>query len=136
MPVPLEVLLRLAGDVARVAAVGLAGQRVVHEEVDVERLVLAERVEHGAGGVGQQEHVRLVDGLETADRRAVEHEAVGEDVRAEVLDREGEVVRRPRQVGEPDIDELHPFVPNELQDVVGGVKHSRTSQGHGLSGRP
>ena len=75
-----EVLLRLARDVARVAAVGLARDRVVHEEVDVERLVLAERVQPRGGGVGEQRHVGLVDGLEAADGRAVERDAVLQDV--------------------------------------------------------
>ena len=80
-----QVLLGLARDVARVAAVGLAGDRVVHEEVDVERLVLAERVEPRGGRVGEQRHVGLVDGLEAADGRAVERGAVLEDVLADVV---------------------------------------------------
>ncbi len=128
----LEVLLSLASDVARVAAVGLAGQRVVDEEVHDEGLVLTERVQHGGRRVGQQQHVRLVDGLEPADRRSVEHETVSEDAGAKVFHGEGEVVRRAGQVGKPDVDELHPFVPYELQDVVGGAEHP-TSQGHGLA---
>ena len=41
----LEVVLGLLRDVARVTAVALAGDRVLHERVDVQRLVLAERVD-------------------------------------------------------------------------------------------
>ena len=73
-----QVLLGLLGDVARVPAVGLAGQRVVHEERQVERLVRAERVDDRGRRVRQQQHVGLVDLLEAADRRAVEHQPVGE----------------------------------------------------------
>ena len=38
MPAAAQVVLGLAGDVARVAGVGLAGERVVHEEREVQRL--------------------------------------------------------------------------------------------------
>jgi hypothetical protein len=50
----------------------------VDEEVQDERLAGAERVDARGRRVGQQQHVRLVDRLEAADRRAVEAEAVGE----------------------------------------------------------
>ena len=57
-------------------------------------------------GSGQQLHVGLVDLLEPADRRAVEHQAVGEDPLAERRGGHGEVLHRARQVTEPDVDEL------------------------------
>jgi len=72
-----------------VAAVRLAGQRVVHEERDVQRGVLAERVEHGRGRVGHEKHVGLVDLLEPADRGAIEHQPVGEGLLVEALHRHG-----------------------------------------------
>src|SRR6202044_679474 len=56
-PGALEVVLRLAGDVARVAGVGLAGQRVVHEEGQVQRLVRPERVDYRGARVRDQQHV-------------------------------------------------------------------------------
>ena len=80
MPRAGQVGLGLLGDVARVAGVGLAGERVVDEEVQRQRLLAAERVDERRRRVGQQQHVRLVDLLEAADRRAVERETVGEDV--------------------------------------------------------
>ena len=101
-----EVVLRLLGDVARVAAVGLAGDRVLHEAVDVERLVLRERVDHRGVGIGDQEHVRLLDLLEPADRRAVEAQAVLEDVLGELVRRDREVLHEPRQVAEADVDDV------------------------------
>ena len=51
MPVVPQVGLGLLGHVARVAGVGLEGDRVAHEAVDVERLVLAEGVDDGRVGV-------------------------------------------------------------------------------------
>ena len=67
-----EVRLGLLAMLRGSRRVGLAGERVVDEEVDDQRLGVAERVEVRRGRVGEQRHVRLVDGLEAADRRAVE----------------------------------------------------------------
>ena len=118
-----QEVLGLAGHVARVPAVRCAGQRVVHEEREVQGLVRAERVEHRRGRVRQQLHVGLVDLLETADRRAVEHEAVGEDAVTEGLRGHGEVLHRPRQVTEPDVDELHVLRRDEAEDFLGTAEH-------------
>src|SRR5580698_1303656 len=93
-----QVVLGLAGDVARVPGIGLAGQRVVDEEGQVQRLVCPEWVEYRGGRIRQQEHVRLVDLLEAAYRRAIEHPALGEDVRIERLGRHGEVLYGAGQV--------------------------------------
>ena len=85
--------------------------------------MLAERVQHGGGRVGQQQHVRLVDLLESADRRAVEHQPVGEDLLIEGLRRHGEVLHRPGQVTEPDIDEFHFVIAEEPEYLVGVGEH-------------
>jgi hypothetical protein len=79
-PGRLQVGLGLRRDVARVAAVGLVGERVDDREVHDERLLDAEGVEVGRRHVGQQLHVRLVDRLEAADRGAVEGLADREEV--------------------------------------------------------
>ena len=52
-----QVGLGLAGDVAWVAGVGLLREGIVDEEVDVQGLRLAERVDEGAGRVREQCHV-------------------------------------------------------------------------------
>ncbi len=79
-----QVRLGLAGDVARVAGVGLAGHRVADKAVEDQRGVLRERVEDRGGGVGEQEHVRLLDLLEATDRGAVEPEPLLERVLVEL----------------------------------------------------
>ena len=124
-----EVGLGLLRHVARVAAVGLARDRVVDEEVDVQRLVRAERVEEGAAGVGQQQHVRLVDRLEPADRGAVEAQAVGERVLAERRRRDGEVLHDAGQVAEAHVDVLDVVVADVRGDLVGTVEHRSSGIG-------
>ena len=132
-PGALEERLGLAGDVPRVTGVRLAGQRVVHEEGQVQGRVLAERVHDRAGRVGHQEHVRLVDLLEPPDRGAVEHAALGEDLVVERLSRDREVLDRPEQVTEPDIDELNLCIADELQYLVGVVEHQPSLNGAGTA---
>ena len=48
--------------------------------------MLQRRVDEGGRRVGHEQHVRLMDVLETADARAVEADAVDEQVLAELLD--------------------------------------------------
>ncbi len=132
-PGRLQVGLRLAGDVARVAAVGLAGERVVDEEVDDERLAGPERVEVRRRRVGEQRHVRLVDRLEPADRGAVEVEAVVEDRLVERGHGDREVLHDPRQVAEPDVDHLDALVLDVLQQLVAAREHG-SSLAAGLGG--
>lgn len=115
-----EVRLGLLRDVARVAAVGLTRDRVVDEEVDVQRLVTAERVQAGRGDVGTQSHVGLVDGLEAADRGAVEGELLR---RVERPRRDGEVLHHTRQVAEADVDELDVVLLDVLLHFVGVLEH-------------
>ena len=119
-----EVLLRLARDVAGVAAVGLARDRVVHEEVDVERLVLAERVQQRGGGVGEQRHVGLVDRLEAADGRAVERDAVFQDVGCRGGG-DGEVLHHAGKVAEADVEILDLLVRDEFENLFGVAEHPR-----------
>ena len=73
--------------------------------------------------VRQQQHVRLVDLLEAADRRAVEHQAVAEDLLVEGLRGHREVLHGPGQVAEPDVDELHPLGLDEPQDLIAAGEH-------------
>jgi hypothetical protein len=118
-----QVGLGLLRHVARVAAVGLARDRVVDEEVHVQGLVHPERVEEGAVGVGQQQHVRLVDRLETADRGPVEAQSVGEGVLAEGRCRDGEVLHDAGQVAETHVDVLDVVVTDVGRDLVGTGEH-------------
>ena len=113
-----QVVLRLAGHVARVARVGLTGERVVHEEVQVQGLGRPERVDAGGLGIRQQHHVGLVDRLEAANRRTVEREAVLEHALVERRGRNREVLDDAGQIAEPDVDVLDLLVLDQLDDVA------------------
>jgi hypothetical protein len=110
--------------VARVAGVGLAGDRVADETAQDQRGVLRERVEHGGGRVGEQEHVRLLDLLETPDRRAVEPEPLLERLLGQLRGRHREVLHQPRQVREAQIDDLDPAVPDQAENVADRIRHA------------
>ena len=64
----------------------------MREAVQVERLVLAEGIDHHGGGIGQEDHVGLVDLLEAADGRAVEAVSFGEHLLRQRVRREGEML--------------------------------------------
>src|SRR5206468_10474092 len=70
----LEVRLGLLGDVARVARVPLARDRVLHVSDEDERGHGGERIHGGGRRVGYQEDGRFVDRLESSDRGTVEAE--------------------------------------------------------------
>ena len=131
MPVLDEVGDRLAGDVARVARVGLAGDRVVDEEVHDQGLGDAERVEVRRRRVREQRHVRLVDRLEAADRGAVEGQTVVEDRLVERGDGHGEVLHDARQVTETDVDHLDALVLDVLQQLFAVLEHSSSLAARG-----
>src|SRR5690606_8270182 len=79
---------------------------------------LTERILDRGGGVGDQDHVRFLDLLETPDRGAVETVPVLEGVGRQVGRRDGEVLDLARQVTETQIDELEAFVGDLLQDFL------------------
>lgn len=70
-------------DVAGVTRVGFAGERVQDVGENRQRGGVVNRVDDGGRDVGHEQHVRLVDGLETANGRAVEANAVSEEVLGE-----------------------------------------------------
>jgi len=88
--------------------------------VDVERLVLTEGVDIGHVGVREQEHVGLLDLLESAYRRSVETEALGELVLGQFVGRDGEVLSHAGQIGEPNIDDLDTLVLDQLHNLRWG----------------
>ena len=112
-----QVVLGLLGHVAGVAGVRLPGDRIPDEAVEVERLVLAERVDHGGVRVRHQEHVGLLDLLEAPDRRAVEPGALLEAVQRQLVRRHRVVLHQAGQVGEAEIDDLDALGLDQAQDL-------------------
>ena len=72
----LEVRLGLARDVARVARVVGAGDRIRDVADQLRRRILGERIHHRGVGIGNHQHVAVVDRLPSANRRSVEAEAL------------------------------------------------------------
>ena len=124
----LEVLLGLLRHLTRVAAVRLAGTRLDDREVDVQCLRGTERVDVGRRRVRDQLHIRLVDRGETADRRAVEHDAVVEELLGQIGRRHVEVLLLPGEVREPDVDELDVLFLDVTQDLVGASEHPSSGE--------
>ena len=111
-----EVALRLHGDPARVARVELPRDRV-HDVADQrQRRHLVDRVHERGRGVGDQEHVRLLDLLEPADRRAVEADPGGERLLRELGDGHREVLEGARHVGEAQVHHLQAVGHGEGED--------------------
>ena len=108
-----EVALGLARDVARVTAVRLTAPGLDNVACHDQRRDIERRVDIGGRRIRHQQHVRLVDVLEAADARAIEADAVDEQVLAEVLDRDAEVLGLPRQVDEAQVDDQHAGLTGE-----------------------
>ncbi len=67
---------------------------------------LGERIDERRLGLRHEQHVALVDRLPAADARAVEAEAVLEDILVQLVDGNGEVLPQARKVHEPQVDRL------------------------------
>ena len=74
-----------------------------------ERLVRKTRVDGRGVGVGDEQHVALVDRLEAANARAVESEAFLEAVDLELAERQAEMLPRAGEIDESDVDDLDAF---------------------------
>jgi hypothetical protein len=77
---------------------------------------------HNGGFIGRhQDHVRLVDAFPAGDRRAVEHDAVGERILADEFRRHGQVLPLATGVGKAQINEVYFVVLQGFQDVRWGL---------------
>jgi hypothetical protein len=121
-----QVGLGLLGDVAGVARVALAGDRIDDVADQVQSRHLQDRIDCRAVRVGDQEHVALVDGLEAPDARTVEAHAVGEHVFLEPAERHAEVLPGAGEVNEAQVHHLDASRPCLLQHL-GGARLGGTS---------
>ena len=116
----LQVVDRLAGDVARIARVVFARDRVLHVADHAERGDHGERIDERGVGLRQEEHVALVDRLPAADAGAVEAEAVFEHFFIELRDGDGEVLPDAGEVHEAHVDRLDVALATHRQDRLRG----------------
>ena len=94
----------------------------MNEELDIERLLDAERVELCRGRVRQEGHVRLVDGGKTADGGTIEGEARLGSVFSKLGGRNGEVILGAGDVSETHVDETYVLVLDKFHDVLDGLE--------------
>src|SRR5262249_14562683 len=108
----------LLGHVTRIARVGLARHRVDDVADDRQRRDLEHRVDVRGRRVRDQEHVRLLDLLEAADRGAVEPDPVLERRLRQLRHRDAEVLEGPREVRELEVHEREAARDCEIEDAL------------------
>ena len=118
-PGALEIIDRLAGDVARIAGVVLAGDRILDVADHRQRGEGREGIDDRRVGLGDEEHVTLVDALPAAEARAVEAEAVAERILLELPDRDREMLPGTEEVGKPQINRLDLLLSAHRQHFAG-----------------
>ena len=114
----LQIRLGLARDVARVARVVGAGDRIGDVGDDAQRRILGERIHHRSIRVGNHQHVAVVDRLPSANRRAVEAQPFVEGrFILELGNRGSEMLPRAEQVDEFHIDHHHALFLDHCQNL-------------------
>ena len=132
----LQVVDRLAGDVARIARVVFAGDRILHVADHAERGDFGERVDERGVGLRQEQHVAFVDRLPAADARAVEAEAFFEDFLFELADGNREVLPKSGEIHKPQIDGLNvPLATHRQDGLWSQISHVRISPMSETEGR-
>ena len=79
--------------------------------------MLAEGVDDRSVGVGHEDHVRLLDLLEAADRRAIEPVALVEPILGQLGDRHREVLGQAREIAKPEVDDLDAFILGQPENL-------------------
>ena len=125
-----QIHLGLLGDVARIAVVALLGHRIDDVADHHHRRDFGERIEHVLAGIGDEQHVALVNGCPAANGRAVHAEAFLEGRLAQLIDRIRNVVPKSGKIGEAQVEDLDIILLHEFQDFLRirlGVSHSELS---------
>jgi hypothetical protein len=116
----LHVRLGLLCRGARIAVIGLIGQRLENVAVDGQRGRPEERIDIGRVRIWHEHHVGLVDRLPAGDRGAVEHHAFFEGIGLDGRLVHGDVLQLAARIGEAQVDVLEVLVLDLLEEVVPG----------------
>ena len=119
-----EMGLGPLGDRTRAALVAQPGGRLGDVADQDQAGLRAERVEHGGGEVGLEQHVGLADVAPAGERRAVEHPTVLEQRLVHRPGGDPDVLPLAAQVGEPEIDRPHVLGPDLLENGC-AIRHDR-----------
>jgi len=112
----LEMQFRFLGDPARIALVMLFGDRIDHVAQHDERGDFGEGIHHRGLGVGNQEHVALVDGGPASNARAIHAESLFKRAFLQMLNWIGNVMLQARDIGESQIELLGIVLFGKFQD--------------------
>src|SRR6516165_6464544 len=110
---------------ARIARVRLTGHWIAHVTSETDGRHIGKRIEKRRFRIRDQQHVRLVDGLESADARSVEADTVLENVFAELVGGDGEMLPQSGHIAELKIDDLDLIVLCKFHNIAGSF------DGHG-----
>ena len=116
---------RLLRHKARIARVRLARHRIAHVTGETDGGYVGKRVKECRFRIGNRQHVRLVDGLETTDARSVEADTVLKNLFAELVRRNREMLPQSGHIAELEIDDLDLVVLCEFHNIAGSF------DGHG-----
>ncbi len=120
-----ELQFRLLGDPARIAVVVLARNGVDDVAEHDQCPGLRERIHEGSGGIGNDEHVALVNRRPAADAGAVDSEAIFKRALIEHADGIRDVLVQSGQVGKAQIDLPGIVLLGELKSLLWGHRSSR-----------
>ena len=121
----LEMSLSLARDIARIACVRRARHARLRDVADqAQRRIGGERVHDGGRGVGNQQHVALVDLLEAANARPVKPDALREDRFVEGAQRNTEMLPHAKDIGELEVHHPRAMILRQSQCLPRGHRHA------------
>ena len=115
----LEIVGGLAGDIAGIARIVLACDRVLNVADHGERGDRHKRINNSGVGHGHQQHVALVDGLPAPDTRSIKSQTVFEDILFEFSNRDREVLPRAEKISKPKIDCFHFLLATHRKHFTG-----------------
>src|SRR5215471_10430550 len=117
-PAIIQVHFGLAGDPAWITLVVLARDGIDHVAGHYQSANLAERIDEGSVGVGNEQHVALVDGGPSADARSINPEARFKRIFGELADGIGNVLLEAGQISEAQIDLVSFLLSGKLQNFL------------------
>ena len=118
-----QIAFCLLCDIARVAAVALARDRIEHIADQIQSGNFKNRIHTGRLRVGDQQHVTFVDQLESADTGAVKTDAFLKQVVAQVLHGDREMLPDSKEIHELQIHNLHPCLSREFLHFTWSLGH-------------
>ncbi len=113
-----QIGLGLACYIARIPGIGLIQHRIEYVADHCQRRGLALGVDEGGRRVRLEQHVRFVDFLKATDRRTVETDPIAEEAWINLGQGDREVLPEPRQIREPEVDDLDVVLLDHLDHGV------------------